>query len=201
MSQSTQSRTGVRRYIVFPGCVPSGVRLGRSSRFGGSSCPGVSWVWPAIQGAHKTVWFWGFWTVIVLMLAMAWRLRTVLKERDAARHGLAGENSRERVARRMEDFADEHELLMKEFPGHERDIGLGEARILWERGRAHLAEQIKSELRRNAPGFTSYWLASPDPMPPVEPFDGYAKAFSDLSVEQLRRIAAWLREGRDEPQI
>jgi hypothetical protein len=47
---------------------------------------GVVAIVQAIKGAHgESVWFWGFCTVIALLLATAWRLRNAMQERDEAR--------------------------------------------------------------------------------------------------------------------
>jgi hypothetical protein len=155
-----------------------------------------------VHDAHgRSIWFWGFWAMTALFLAACWRLRGVVKERDQARSALAEEDSRDAVAHRLDRFAHEYELLGTEAPGEQEGVGPinTDEQAHWSWSSNHLSEQISSELRRNAPGFVAYWRSNPEPIPPTHPFDIYTRVFVEISLKQLRHIAARLREGHDEP--
>jgi hypothetical protein len=69
----------------------------------------------------------------------------------------------------------------------------------WGRSMLHVGEQVKSELRRNASGFLSYWDSNTQSLVAGSSFELWANAFIDTSIGQLRHIAARLRDGHDEP--
>src|ERR1700733_928129 len=164
---------------------------------------GVVAIVQAIKGAHgKSIWFWAFWAMAALMLAMGWRLRSVLKERDLARDELANENTRDVVAQRIDRFAHEWKILGDEAPGEQEGVGpiTTPEQVFWSQSMQNLNEQISSELRRNAPGFVKYWRSNLAPMPPPPPFAAYSHAFTEMSLLQLRFIAERLRAGHDEPE-
>jgi hypothetical protein len=163
---------------------------------------GVVAIVQVVRGTHgKSVWFWGFWALMALLFAVVWRLRSVLKERDAARAALAEEGTRDAVANRLDRFAHEYELLGAEAPGEQEGVGPVNTpeQASWSWSSTHLNEQISSELRQHAPGFVTYWRTNPREPPPRHPFDVYVKDFVSMSVEQLRHIATRLREGHDAP--
>jgi hypothetical protein len=154
----------------------------------------------AVEGAHgKSIWFWGFWAMTALMLAVVWRLRAVLKERDAAIAALANENTRDAVAHRLDRYTRELETLRGEIPAERTGPGpvvTNEQRD-WGESAVHLTERVLGELRQNAPGFVSYWRTEPElrPYPTLEGME----ADADFALGQLRHMAQRLREGHDEP--
>jgi hypothetical protein len=156
----------------------------------------------AVKGTpDKSVWFWGFWTIVAVCMAMSWRLWAVLKERDQTRAELAGENTRDAAVRRIDSFLREYEQLRSEMPPDNEDPGpvfTNEQRD-WTYSPSHIEQQISSYLRQNAPRFVSYWRSNPTPLPPTYPFRIYADALVDMSIEQLRHIAQRLRDGYDDP--
>jgi hypothetical protein len=162
----------------------------------------------AVEDVHnKNIWFWAALAVTALGLATCVRLRRVIGERDAARAMLAGEGTRDAIAHRLDRFAQEYVLLGEEAPpGKDKgeDAGMGlptNEQNFWGSSAEHLTEEISSLLRQNAPGFVSYWRSNPEPLPPSSPFAFriYATAFVEMSVMQLRNIAARLRDGHDDP--
>ncbi len=154
---------------------------------------------------HRPAWFLGVFGGLLLLAILfegAFRTWDAAETRAGiAEAGLADENTRETVARRMDRFAREYEVLRAEAPP-EKGVGgrmHTPEQANWVQSNAHLSEQISSELRQNAPGFVQYWRTNPEEMPPPHPFDAYVHAFVDMSVAQLAHTSQRLREGHDEP--
>jgi hypothetical protein len=154
---------------------------------------------------NKNIWFWAALAVTALWLATCVRLGRVIGERNAARAMLAGESTRDAIAHRLDRFAQEYVLLGEEIPP-DKDEDVGKIlptyeQSFWGSSAEHLIEEISSLLRQNAPGFVFYWRSNPEPLPPSSPsaFRIYATAFVEMSVMQLRHMAARLREGHDDP--
>jgi hypothetical protein len=160
---------------------------------------GVVSIIEAVKGEPgRSVWFWAFLAVVVLLVATCWRLRTVAKERDDA--VLRG-NTREAIATRLDQLLHEGALLRDEIPA---GVSAAEWKVLRRRKEVeltHLALRIESELRVDAPGFLTYWKESPDDLPPKDQLRTAANAreIIDFSSKQLRRIAKGLRDGHDTP--
>jgi hypothetical protein len=155
-----------------------------------------------VESAHrKTVSFWVALAMAALWMATCVRLGRVLKERDGLCAELALENTRDAVAHRVDRFAREYEMLGAEMPGEQEGVGpvTTSEQINWGASSSHLAEQISSELRQNAPGFVSYWRSNPEPLPPAQLFVPYAESLVAMSLQRLHNISHQLREGHDEP--
>lgn len=155
---------------------------------------GVVAIIAAIHGTHhKTVWFWGFWAMTALLLAMGWRLRSVLTERDVARAELADEHSAEAGARRLDELADEAILIRDgEIPSG-GSWGMARKRSLEVLG--HWQLRADAEVRRSANEHMGTWRQNPkNPMLLHfgTPDDG--RQFIDFCAAQLRYIASELRK-------
>jgi hypothetical protein len=129
------------------------------------------------------------------------RLGRVIAERNRLEKVLGEERSAEAVAARLDEFTRECELLRDTIPPDLPGSGLvvSETQRRWHSSFDHLNENIRSELRRNAPGFVGYWESNPEPIPPTPPFTPYAEGLANLSIRQLRHIAERLRQGHDSP--
>lgn len=162
---------------------------------------GVLAIVEVIHDAHgKSVWFWGFCAMTALLFATGWRLWNVLKERDQARALLANEDTREGVAYRLDGFRQEYEVLGAEASKIDPLGPLAtDTQREWDASANHLSAAVSSELRRGAPEFGAYWRKHPEPRLAFHPFDAYAESVVNLSVTQLRHIAARLRAGHDSP--
>ena len=131
----------------------------------------------------------------------AQRVSQLERERDEARAALADDDSRGAVARRLEGFIREYAQLRAEVPDEQTGVGpvVTEDQEAWNWSANHLGERVSSELRQNMPGFVAYWRTNPEPRLYFQPFGPWAKQLVDMSIKQLRHIAARLRGGYDEP--
>ena len=139
------------------------------------------------------------WTIATASLRIADQLAD---ENGRLRARLDEENSSDAVAARLDEFARECELMRSEIPSDTDTMGnpaIANTASSWPGARCDLEWRVESELRRNAPGFLDYWRSG-EGLPPPQPFGPWARALTDLSVRQLRHIAARLREGYDEPR-
>jgi hypothetical protein len=154
---------------------------------------GVVAIIAAIHGTHhKTVWFWGFWAMTALLLAMGWRLRSVLKERDVARAELADEHSAEAGARRLDELADEA-IIIREDEVPTDKWGTAHTRAISVFG--HWQARADAEVRRSANAYMGIWRENPEnPMLLHFGTPDQAREFVDFNVAQLRHIASELRK-------
>jgi len=154
---------------------------------------------------HRSAWFLGgFGGLLLLAILFEGAFRTwddADRRAAAARAALANENTRDGVAHRLDRFRDEYEQLGAEVPGEQEGVGpiVTNEQAKWNLSVNHMSEQVSSELRRNAPGFVAYWRVDPPPRLAFQQFGEWAKARIEVDLDQLRHIAARLREGHDEP--
>jgi hypothetical protein len=163
---------------------------------------GVVAIVEVVHDAHgKSFWFWGFCAMTALFLATCWRLRGVVRERNAATQTLSSENSAEAVAKRLEQFAHEGDLLKDEIPADAEPFDWFQLRSRKEAELEHLALRIERELRLHFPKFLPYWKTNPDDLPTGAQLASAANArrIIEFGSEQLRHIAERLRAGHDEP--
>ena len=95
------------------------------------------------------------------------------------------------VADRLEDFAREYDLLGREIPSAPDPKQTETIRYEYNA----LVTRVKSELRRNAPGFMDDWRNMPPDVPSPVPFEHppSVKRLFEFAAEQCRTIARTLR--------
>lgn len=155
---------------------------------------GVVAIVQAIRGARgESIWFWGFWAMTALALALGLRLRQVAQERDRARRLLEDENSTEAAARRLEDLANEALIIRdNEVPaGDDWGTALRRCTHVFN----HWQDRADAEIRRSANGYMDHWRQNP-PNPMLLRFSSpeAARQMIDFCVAQIRHIATELRK-------
>jgi hypothetical protein len=129
------------------------------------------------------VWLWVAVALVSLLMATFAVWRDTERARAGLDRALNEKGSREAVAERLDTFAHEIDLILKE-PIHVQSSSF-----------QNVAERIRSELRLHADGFLDYWAS--------EPPDGRTQVLSgswaSWSIEQLHHIAHRLRDGHDTP--
>src|SRR5688572_15870914 len=114
-------------------------------------------------------------------------------DRESTRSGVGANDPRVVLAKRLDEFAQDARLILEE-------VSADPARA--ENARAsynHLVADVQRELRKQAPGFLSYFLEDPaEDMSSLPLADGMRLVLT-TTTDQLANISAWLRDGEAKP--
>ena len=112
-------------------------------------------------------------------------------------------DTRNTVANAMDRFIREIETWRADIPTNREGPGplISDEQQGWIDGMNDLRNRVAAALRQDAPGLVSYWRTDPPSRSPLEmrPTRASMDAEVAFELEQLRHIAARLREGHDEP--